>query len=231
MKTIGLLAGMSWESSRTYYHHLNTMVKERLGGLNSAHLMMNSVNFAGLEACMREGDWATISATLVGEARKVQQGGAECLLLCTNTMHKVAPDIEKAIDIPFFHIADTLGASLKSQGVETVGLLGTRFTMVEDFYAARLQERFGIKVVSPVEDDISRLDKIIFDELCLGVVKDESRRYYQDAIDRLAERGAGGVALACTEIEMLIGPDDVDLPVFDTTVLHAAYAVEWALAD
>lgn len=230
MKTIGLLGGMSWESTRTYYHHLNTMVKDRLGGLNSAPIMMASVNFAELEACLSAGDWLQIEAILTEQARRVEAGGAECLLLCTNTMHKVAPAIEASISIPFFHIADALGAALADDGISTIGLLGTRFTMIEDFYSARLQSRYGIKTLIPEETDIGLIDDIIFKELCLGVVKPESRRQYQAIMDRLAARGAESIALACTEIEMLITSDDCALPLNDTTYLHAAHAADWAMA-
>ena len=231
MKTIGLLGGMSWESTRTYYNHLNTLVRERLGGLNSARVLLSSVNFAPLEKAMGRGDWDSIAETLCREARQLETGGAECLLLCTNTMHKLAPAIEDGLSVPFLHIADALGRDLASQGIAEVGLLGTRFTMVEDFYSARLQERFGIKTLIPEEDDIAIIDRIIFEELCLGVVRDESRQMYLGVMGKLMERGAGSIALACTEIEMLITPDNTDIPCCDTTYLHALNAVDWAMGQ
>lgn len=231
MKTIGLLGGMSWESTRTYYNHLNTLVKERMGGLNSARLLLSSVNFAELEACLSSGDWAEIETRLKAEARKVQAGGADCLILCTNTMHKIAPQLEAAIDIPFLHIADALGDDLQRQGISCIGLLGTRFTMVEDFYAARLKQKFGIDTLIPSDEDIARIDAIIFQELCLGVVRDESRAVYLEIMDKLTDQGAASIALACTEIEMLIRPEDTAIPLNDTTYLHAAYAAGWAMQN
>ena len=231
MKTIGLLGGMSWESTRTYYNHLNTLVRERLGGLNSARVMLSSVNFAPLEEAMGRGDWDSISEALCHEARQLEAGGAECLLLCTNTMHKLAPAIEAGLSIPFLHIADALGRDLASKGVTEVGLLGTRFTMVEDFYSTRLGEGFGIKTLIPEEDDIAVIDRIIFEELCLGVVRDESREKYLGIMGKLMARGAGSIALACTEIEMLITPDTTDIPCCDTTYLHALDAVDWAMGQ
>ena len=228
MKVIGLLGGMSWESTRTYYDHINTLVRDRLGGLNSARLLLSSVNFAPLEEAMGRGDWDFIADSLSREAGQLEAGGAECLLLCTNTMHKLAPRIEAELSIPFLHIADALGRDLSKQDVGRVGLLGTRFTMVEDFYAIRLKEKFGIETLIPDEDDIAVIDRIIFDELCVGVVRDESRDLYLGIMEKLIERGAGSVALACTEIEMLITPDSTDIPFCDTTLLHAVDAVDWA---
>lgn len=228
---IGLLGGMSWESTRTYYNHLNIMAREARGGLHSARVILNSVNFAPLEDMMSKGDWSGVAASLTAEARRLETAGADGLLLCTNTMHKVAPIIEAEISIKFFHIADCLGAHLQQKGVRQIGLLGTRFTMVEDFYAQRLETHYGIKTLIPDEQEIALIDRIIFEELCVGIVRDESRKAYLDIMENLARRGAESIALACTEIEMLITPDRTDLPLDDTTFLHADAASRWALAS
>ncbi|MGC6485144.1 MAG: aspartate/glutamate racemase family protein [Candidatus Puniceispirillales bacterium] len=231
MKIIGLLGGMSWESTRTYYHHLNVAVREQLGGLHSARVLLNSVDFAPLEAMMTYGDWVGVESTLIKEAQRLETAGAEGLLLCTNTMHKIAPALESAVGIKFFHIADCLGESLQDKGVATIGLLGTRFTMIEDFYAARLRETFGIETLIPDEEDIAAIDRIIFEELCVGDVRDESRQQYLAIMDKLVSRGAESIALACTEIEMLITPEHTAIPLDDTTFLHADAAARWAMAD
>lgn len=229
MKTIGLLGGMSWQSTRSYYGLLNEMVADRLGGLHSADILMRSVDFSGLESAMRRGDWDMIETRLGDEAAALESAGAGCLLLCTNTMHKMYDGIASRIDIPFFHIADTLGLALAADGITRVGLLGTRFTMLEDFYAMRLRDGFGIEVILPDEAQMTDIDDIIFKELCRGIVTDGARKTYQSVMDDLAERGAGAIALACTEIEMLIKKDHHALPLYDTTQLHARQAVEWAL--
>lgn len=229
MKTIGLLGGMSWQSTRSYYGLLNEMVADRLGGLHSADILMRSVDFSGLESAMRRGDWDMIETRLGDEAAALESAGAGCLLLCTNTMHKMYDGIASRIDIPFFHIADTLGLALAADGITRVGLLGTRFTMLEDFYAMRLRNGFGIEVILPDEAQMTDIDDIIFKELCRGIVTDGARKTYQSVMDDLAERGAGAIALACTEIEMLIKKDHHALPLYDTTQLHARQAVEWAL--
>lgn len=229
MKTIGLLGGMSWQSTRSYYGLLNEMVADRLGGLHSADILMRSVDFSGLESAMRRGDWDMIETRLGNEAAALESAGAGCLLLCTNTMHKMYDGIASRIDIPFFHIADTLGLALAADGITRVGLLGTRFTMLEDFYAMRLRDGFGIEVILPDEAQMTDIDDIIFKELCRGIVTDGARKTYQSVMDDLAERGAGAITLACTEIEMLIKKDHHALPLYDTTQLHARQAVEWAL--
>ena len=230
MRQIGLLGGMSWESTTSYYSLINRQIKQELGGLHSARILLNSVNFSGLEACLRTGDWDEIARQLSAEARILEKAGADCLLLCTNTMHKVYDQISTPLSIPFFHIADTLGAALAQANISKIGLLGTRFTMVEDFYARRLKDNFKIDVVIPDEPDIDIINAVVFDELCLGIINDTSRQAYQEIIKRLGSKGAEAVALACTEIEMLIKPYDVELPVFDTTALHAAAATNWALS-
>lgn len=231
MKTIGLLGGMSWQSTRSYYELVNGMVAERLGGLHSAEILMRSVDFAGFEAAMRRGDWPMIETRLAGEAHALEAGGADCLLLCTNTMHKMFDGIAARVGIPFFHIADTLGTALAADGLTRVGLLGTRFTMREDFYARRLGDGFGIQLVLPDDSRMTEIDDIIFKELCHGAVEDSSRVAYQAIMDDLAGRGAEAIVLGCTEIEMLIKPEHHALPLYDTTRLHARHAVDWALAD
>jgi len=230
MKTIGLIGGMSWQSTRIYYDLLNEMVAARLGGLHSAEILMRSVDFAGLEAAMQRGEWTAIESRLGDEAAALEQGGADCVLLCSNTMHKLYGRIATRIGIPFFHIADALGHALAADGLTRVGLLGTRFTMVEDFYATRLREGFGIDVILPDEGQIGRIDAVIFDELCRGIVEDSSRNSYLEIMDGLAARGAEGIILGCTEIEMLVKPEHHALPLYDTTLLHARHAVEWALS-
>lgn len=231
MKTIGMLGGMSWESTKLYYHHVNEIVKQRCGGLSSAKIILNSVNFATLEACLREQDWTQI-ASLLGEAGlAVERGGADGLIICTNTMHKVFAELETQLAIPIFHIADALGHRLAADGVKIIGLLGTRFTMVDDFYARRLAEKFGIKTIVPDADDIKVIDDIIFQELCLGDIRAASRDRYLQIIDKLVAQGAGGIALACTEIELLVKPEHTSHTLYDTTYLHAEAAVDWALAD
>ena len=231
MKTIGLIGGMSWQSSRVYYDLLNEAVAAARGGLHSAEILMRSVDFAGLEALMRQNDWAMIETRLGDEAAALAAGGADCLLLCTNTMHKVFDGLTARVDIPFFHIADPLGQALARDGLARVGLLGTRFTMIEDFYATRLMARFGIETIVPDEAQIAAIDRVIFAELCRGEVRDGSRDIYLGIMSDLASRGAEGIILGCTEIEMLVKPHHHPLPLYDTTRLHAEHAVAWALAD
>ena len=231
MKTIGLIGGMSWQSTRTYYDALNEAVAERLGGLHSAEILMRSLDFAGLEAAMRRGDWALIERRLGDEAATLEQGGAGCVLLCSNTMHKLYDSIFPRVSIPLFHIADTLGHALAADGLTRAGLLGTRTTMVEDFFATRLRDGFGVEVIVPDEGQIETIHTIIFDELCRGIVRDGSRDAYLEIMDDLASRGAEGIVLGCTEIEMLVKPQHHALPLYDTTLLHARHAVEWGLSD
>jgi aspartate racemase len=228
MRRIGLLGGMSWESTALYYRLVNEEVRDRLGGFHSARLVMASVDFAEVEAMQVAGDWAGAGALLAGEARALESAGAECLVLCTNTMHKVAGDIEAAVAIPLLHLADVTASAVQGAGLDRVALLGTRFTMEQPFYADRLRSH-GIDVLVPERDDLALVHDVIYDELVLGVVRAQSREAYVDVVRRLVERGAGGVVLGCTEIELLIGPDDVDVPVFATTALHARAAVDFAL--
>ena len=229
MRRIGLLGGMSWESTALYYRLVNEEVRDRLGGFHSARLVMASVDFAEVEAMQVAGDWVAAGALLADEARGLQAAGAECLVLCTNTMHKVADAIEAAVDVPLLHLADVTAEAIRSAGLDRVALLGTRFTMEQPFYAERLRTH-GIDVLVPEGEDLGLVHDVIYDELVLGVVRDESRAAYVDVVRRLVDRGAQGVVLGCTEIELLIGPEDVTVPVFATTALHARAAVDFALA-
>ncbi|KAE9634339.1 aspartate/glutamate racemase family protein [Aeromonas veronii] len=230
MKCIGLLGGMSWESTVSYYQALNRGVRAQLGGLHSARVLLNSVDFAGIERLQHAGDWPATARLLAAEARKLQDGGADFLLIGTNTMHKVAPEIEAAIDIPLLHIADATAAKLRADGITRVGLLGTRFTMEQDFYKGRLQERFGLAVLVPDEAGRERVHKIIYNELCLGEIRESSRAEYLAIIEGLAAAGAEAVILGCTEIALLVGEAQAAVPLYDTTAIHAEAAVALALA-
>lgn len=230
MKTIGLLGGMSWESSVEYYRIINEEVRNRLGGVHSAQCVMYSFDFAEIEELQAADDWDTATIRMIAAARQLERGGAECLLICTNTMHLMASDVQAAIDIPLIHIADPTAEAAKAQGIESVGLLGTRFTMERDFYRGRLEENFELDVKVPDDEARTTIHTIIYDELVQGVIKDESRTAYQGIIQQLVDEGAGGVMLACTEIGLLIKPEHSPVPVFDTTSLHAIAAVDWALA-
>lgn len=229
MKTIGLLGGMSWESTIPYYRIINETVKVRLGGLHSAKIILHSVEFDEIEKCQASGDWEKSGQILGSAAQGLEAAGADLLLICTNTMHKVAPQIASMINIPIIHIADATADALEAQNIQKVGLLGTKYTMTQDFYKQRLIDR-GIEVLIPREEDIDPINTIIFQELCQGILKDASRTVYQTVIDDLKARGAQGVILGCTEIGLLIHPEDSSLPVFDTTVIHATRAAELALA-
>lgn len=230
MKCIGLLGGMSWESTVSYYQALNRGVRAQLGGLHSARVLLNSVDFAGIERLQHAGDWPATARLLAAEARKLQNGGADFLLIGTNTMHKVAPEIEAAIDIPLLHIADATAAKLRADGITRVGLLGTRFTMEQDFYKGRLQERFGLAVLVPDEAGRERVHRIIYDELCLGEIRESSRAEYLAIIEGLVAAGAEAVILGCTEIALLVGDARAAVPLYDTTAIHAEAAVALALA-
>lgn len=229
MKCIGLLGGMSWESTVSYYQALNRGVKARLGGLHSARVLLSSVDFAEIERLQHAGDWPATARLLAEAARNVQTGGADFLLIGTNTMHKVAPEIEAAIDIPLLHIADATAHRLLADGVKKVGLLGTRFTMEQDFYKGRLQTRFGLEVLVPPEAQRERVHRIIYDELCLGLLREPSRAEYLTIIEGLAAAGAEAVILGCTEIALLVGEAKAAVPLYDTTALHAEAAVRLAL--
>ncbi|PKG53769.1 MULTISPECIES: aspartate/glutamate racemase family protein [Halomonadaceae] len=229
MRVIGVLGGMSWESSQSYYRALNEGVKAALGGFHSAKIVMVSVDFAEIEAMQQRGDWDAAGELLANAAQGVERAGADCLLIATNTMHKVAPAIEQAITIPLLHIADATALQLQADGINRVGLLGTRFTMEQDFYIGRLEEQFGIKVVVPEQSERDTIHQVIFDELCQGRIEDVSRQRYLAIIDSLYAQGAQAVILGCTEIAMLVSQQDTAVPLYDTTALHVQRAVAWAL--
>jgi aspartate racemase len=230
MKTIGLIGGMSWESTLTYYRILNETVKKRLGGLHSAKCVLYSVDFGDVEACMRADDWAGVEAHLTIAAKALNSAGADLVLICTNTMHRLAEAVEAAAGLPLLHIADPTADAICSQGIETIALLGTRVTMEAPFYRQRLEAR-GLHVLIPEVDQRQRVNDIIFNELCLGKIRSASRIIYQRYIEDLEAAGAQGVILGCTEIGMLISPEDSPLPLFDTTELHARAAVAAAIDD
>ena len=231
MKTIGLIGGMSWESTVPYYRIVNEAVRDTLGGLHSAKIVLYSVDFDEIEQLQRTGDWDEAGAVLALAAVALEGAGAELLVLCTNTMHKVAPAIESAVGIPLLHIADPTAAAIKAAGLTRVGLLGTRFTMEQEFYRDRLSALHGIDVLVPGEDDRAVVHNAIYDELCLGVVNDASRAEYRAIIGRLVAAGAQAIILGCTEIGLLVGPSDSAVPLFDTTDLHARAAARWAMGD
>ena len=231
MRTIGLIGGMSWESSALYYQWVNEGVKERLGGLHSAEVVMYSVDFAGIELLQHEGRWEEAAERLVEVAKKVERGGADFLVLCTNTMHKVASAITTAVEIPLLHIADATADRIKPNGIRRVGLLRTGFTMEQDFYKGRLADEHGLEVLVPDEEDRRLVHDIIYDELCLGKVRDASRKEYRRIMAGLVERGAEAIILGCTEITMLVTQEDAAVPLFDTTAIHAQKAVEIALEE
>ena len=228
MKRIGLLGGMSWESSIEYYRLVNEITRERFGGLHSADCLLRSVDFAEIEVLQREDRWDEAGERLADEARALAAGGAELLVLCTNTMHKVADIITGAIDIPFVHIADTTAHAVRVAGLDTVGLLATGYTMEQDFYVGRLRDVHSLQVLVPGEADRRIVHDVIYGELCVGVVDDASREQYRRIMRGLADRGAQAILLGCTEIDLLVGQEDSPVPVFDTTRLHAERAVELA---
>ena len=230
MKTIGLIGGMSWESTVTYYQIVNRLVQERLGGFHSAKCILHSVDFHEIEACQRAGDWERSGELLAEAARGLERAGADCVLICTNTMHKVAPEVARAVTVPLLHIAEATGAALARRGIRKVGLLGTKYTMTEPFYKCRLEAQ-NFDVLVPAPDDINLVNRVIFDELCLGTIRPESKVEFLRIIDDLRRRGAEGVILGCTEIGLLVTQQDTDLPVFDTTLIHAEEAVRFALGE
>ena len=231
MKTIGLIGGMSWESTVPYYRLINETVKARLGGLHSAKVVLYSVDFHEVERLQHSGDWEAAGALLAGAARAVEAAGADFLVLCTNTMHKVAGAIEGAVGIPLFHIADPTAEEIKAAGIGTVGLIGTRFTMEQEFYKGRLRERHGLAVLVPSAGDREIVHRVIYEELCLGKIVDGSREEYRRIMADLVAEGAEAILLGCTEISLLVGREDSTVPLFDTTSLHARKAAEWALAE
>jgi amino-acid racemase len=229
VKRIGLLGGMSWESSIEYYRIVNEEVRDRLGGLHSADCLLRSVDFAGIEELQRTGRWDEAGAILAAEAAALEAAGAELIVLCTNTMHKLAAAIEAAVSVEFVHIADTTAGAVREAGLDRVGLLATGYTMEQDFYVGRLRDMHGLTVLVPDEPDRRIVHDVIYEELCRGVIDDGSREQYRRIMRELAARGAQGILLGCTEIELLVGPEDADVPLFDTTRLHAVRAVELAL--
>jgi len=229
MQTIGLIGGMSWESTVPYYKIINETVKARLGGLHSAKLVMHSVDFHEIELLQHLGDWVGAGRAMAVAARSMEAAGADFLVLCTNTMHRVAGAIEQAVAIPLLHIADPTAAAVQARGLSRVGLLGTRFTMEQDFYRGRLQDRYGLEVIVPDAADRAIVHRVIYEELCLGKVLDASRLEYLRIIQRLVAAGAEGVILGCTEIGLLIDPDQAEMPMFDTTRIHAVSSAEKAL--
>ncbi|MCM3618392.1 aspartate/glutamate racemase family protein [Sutcliffiella horikoshii] len=228
MKVIGLIGGMSWESSVEYYRIINQEVKRRLGGLHSAKCLLYSVDFHEIERYQSEGAWEKAGEVLGDAARSLEMGGADFIVICTNTMHKVVNDIQSKIAIPLLHIADATAAQIKEKGINSVGLLGTRYTMEQDFYKSRL-EMNGIKVIVPSEEEREIINKVIYEELCLGEIQQKSRDYYKKVIQGLIESGAKGVILGCTEIGLLVKPEDSDVPLFDTAYIHAFEAVNMSL--
>jgi len=231
MKTIGLIGGMSWESSIEYYRIINQETRRRLGGLHSAKSMMLSVDFAEIEALQDQDRWDEAGTLLKTAGRNLEAGGADFLVLCTNTMHKVAADIQASIHIPLLHIADATAKKIRQEGLRRIALLGTRFTMEEDFYKGRLTRTYGLDVLIPEPDEIATVNSIIYDELCVGKIIEDSKAAYVQIMENLVKKGAQGIILGCTEIGLLVGPADSTVPLFDTTDIHARAAVAFALED
>ena len=229
MKTMGLIGGMSWESSLEYYRIVNETVKEKLGGLHSCKCLMYSVDFGVIEALQHQNKWDELTKLMIEAAQNLKHGGADFIVICTNTMHKMAPEIETATGLNVLHIADFTGAAISKDQIQKVGLLGTRFTMEGDFYKKRLKDNYDIEVIIPEDADRQIIHDIIYNELCLGLIKDDSRQKYIDIINKLCANGAEGIILGCTEIPLLIKQSDVLIPVYDTTKIHAESAVDFAL--
>ena len=229
MKTIGLIGGMSWESSLEYYRIVNETVKEKLGGLHSCKCLMYSVDFGVIEALQHQNKWDELTKLMIEAAQNLKHGGADFIVICTNTMHKMAPEIETATGLNVLHIADFTGAAISKDQIQKVGLLGTRFTMEGDFYKKRLKDNYDIEVIIPEDADRQIIHDIIYNELCLGIIKDDSRQKYINIINKLCANGAEGIILGCTEIPLLIKQSDVLIPVYDTTKIHAESAVDFAL--
>ncbi|MBD1910714.1 MULTISPECIES: aspartate/glutamate racemase family protein [unclassified Leptolyngbya] len=230
MKTIGLIGGMSWESSIEYYRIINETTKARLGGLHSAKSVMVSVDFAEIEALQHQGKWETAATHMIEAAQQLERAGADCIVLCTNTMHKLADSIQANTALPFLHIADATADRIRDARLQTIGLLGTRFTMEEAFYRDRLIQHHGLNVRVPEESDRRTIHRIIYDELCQGIIRPESKAQYLAIIDTLIEAGAEGIILGCTEIELLVTEGDCSIPLFPTSRIHAEAAVDWALS-
>jgi len=229
MKTIGLLGGMSWESTASYYQLINESIKKELGGLHSAKIALYSVDFAEIEKLQHQGEWDKTAAILTKAAQGIEKAGADFILICTNTMHLVAPQVQAGITVPLLHIADATAEEIIKQDIKKIGLLGTAFTMEQDFYRGRLEKQYKLSVITPDEADRAIVHQVIYEELCLGEIRDASRHEYLRIIDRLVTQGAEGIILGCTEIALLVKPEDTDIQLFDTTRIHALKAVEKAL--
>ncbi len=230
-RTLGLIGGLSWESSKSYYQWLNEGVKDRLGGFHSADLIMHSLDFAAIEEMQRANDWDAATLTMINAAEGLERAGAKGLIICSNTMHKCAKAVQAMVDIPLLHVADSVGLVMMREGYKAPLLLGTKFTMEEDFYHARLEQEFGFKASTPDDDDRQTVHDIIYDELCQGIISDGSRASYQQIIDKAAKSGSDCVILGCTEIGLLIQQSDVDLPVLDTTAYHVKTALDFMLSE
>lgn len=231
MKIIGLVGGMSWESSLEYYRIINETIKEKLGGFHSAKCIMYSVDFEEIEKLQHQGKWDEATGLMIDAARRVEKGGADFVVICTNTMHKMADDVQESIHIPLLHIADVTADEIGKRGFKKVGLLGTRFTMEEDFYKGRLQEKHRLEIIIPDEEERQAIHNILYSELCMGEIKKISKEAFQKIIENLVARGAEGIILGCTEIPLLVKQEDYEIPLFDTTTIHARAAVEYALQE
>lgn len=231
MRTIGLIGGMSWESTVSYYQKINQEIKQQLGGLHSAKIILHSVDFAQIERLQHQGKWLELAEILCEAAQGLERAGADCIVICTNTMHKVADRIQNTTQLPLIHIADATAKVLLADNINKVGLLGTRFTMEQNFYTGRLVDKFAIEVITPPEQDRELVHQIIYNELCLGQINPTSRAAYLNIIQNLYEQGAQGVILGCTEIAMLVGPEDTTVPLYNTTEIHALSAVQFAIQD
>jgi len=229
MKTIGLIGGMSWESSLEYYKIINESVKEKLGGLHSAKSLMYSVDFEEIEKLQHEGNWNKLTEIMIEAAKNLENGGADFVIICTNTMHKMADEVQDNIQIPLLHMADLTGENIQKKGIKKIGLLGTKFTMEEDFYKGRLISNFDMEVLIPNEEERQIVHDVIYNELCLGEIKSSSKEKFIKIINNLVKNGAEGIILGCTEIPLLVKQEDVEIPLFDTTTIHAKSAVEYAL--
>jgi aspartate racemase len=230
MKIIGMIGGMSWESSIEYYRIINQTIREKLGGLHSAKSIMYSVEFAEIEALQHQNRWDELASIMIQAARSLERGGADFVIICTNTMHKLYDLVQKNIQIPVLNIADATAEKIKTEGIDKIALLGTRFTMEEDFYKGRLIEKFGLDVIIPSSQQMETVHRVIYDELCAGKVRPDSKQKYAEIIGQLVARGAGGIILGCTEIGLLVKPEDSSVPLFDTTEIHAKAAVQYALS-
>jgi aspartate racemase len=230
MKTIGMIGGMSWESSIEYYRIVNQAVREKLGGLHSAKSIMYSVEFAEIEELQHQNQWDKLADIMVEAGRSLENSGAEFVIICTNTMHKLYDEVQQAIKIPMLNIADATAEKIKTEGIDRIALLGTRFTMEEDFYKGRLVGKYGLEVIIPSSEQMETVHRVIYDELCAGIIKPDSKQRYAAIIQDIVAQGAGGVILGCTEIGLLVKPEDSPVPLFDTTEIHARAAVDYALS-